>query len=339
MTNESFAEHLHIAVRTVAYWRQRPDTVPQSGIQAMLDRALENAPEQAQAKFALLLEGDGVGRNPLHVNYSSELDPDGQARIRGVIHAPSRLDAATVAHLTRALYAQRHAEDSLGSRVMIAPMAAQLDMYSRLLREARGPHRDELMRLVANWTTFIGWCHTALREYPEADARFASAEEMADEIGDGQLASTGTSYRGYIALLQGHHRAAVRATAAALATPGAHPVQLAYDTLQAGQAYAGLGDIREAKNLLHRASDLVTNAGKPPESLYWYTEPFLRMNIGLTQHAIGQYREAVDSLSSGIAGLPDDQRNAEWLEEYQHALDYAAAQTDVPEDSPAQMRE
>jgi tetratricopeptide (TPR) repeat protein len=336
MTNESFAEHIHVAVRTVAYWRQRPDTVPQSGIQALLDQALENAPEQVQAKFVLLLEGDGVERNPLDVNYSSELDPDEQARIRGVIHAPSRLDAVTVTNLTRALYAQRHAEDSLGSRVMIAPMTAELDTYSRLLREARGPHRVELMRLVANWTTFIGWCHTALREYPEADARFASAEEMADEIGDGQLASTGTSYRGYIALLQGHHRAAVRATAAALATPGAHPVQLAYDTLQAGQAYAGLGDLRGAKNLLRRASDLVTNAGDPPESLYWYTEPFLRMNIGLTQYAIGQHRDAVDSLSSGMAELPADQQNAEWLEEYQQALDYATGQTDAPEDTPAQ---
>jgi hypothetical protein len=60
------------------------------------------------------------------------------------------------------------------------------------------------------------------------------------------------------------------------------------------------------------------------------------MNIGLTQHAIGQYRDAVESLSSGIAGLPDDQQNAEWLEEYQQALDYATAQTDAPEDPTTQ---
>ena len=29
MTNESFAEHLGVAVRTVAYWRNRPDMIPQ----------------------------------------------------------------------------------------------------------------------------------------------------------------------------------------------------------------------------------------------------------------------------------------------------------------------
>jgi tetratricopeptide (TPR) repeat protein len=153
---------------------------------------------------------------------------------------------------------------------------------------------------------------------------------MSDELGDGILASTATSYRGYLALLQGRYRAAIRDTAAALGTPGAHPTQIAYDTLQLAQSYAGLGDAREAKRLLHRASDLATNAGEPPESLYWYTEPFLRMNIGLTQHAIGQHRDAADSIRSGIAELPADQQNAGWLDEYRQALDYADAQADGP---------
>jgi hypothetical protein len=97
---------------------------------------------------------------------------------------------------------------------------------------------------------------------------------MSDEIGDGVLASTATSYRRYIALLQGHHRAALRSTVAAIATPGAHPTQVAYDHLQAAQAYAGLDDREQARSLLQKASDIVTTAGSPPESIYWYTEPF-----------------------------------------------------------------
>jgi hypothetical protein len=96
------------------------------------------------------------------------------------------------------------------------------------------------------------------------------------------------------------------------------------------ESYAGLGDAREAERLLHQASDLTTNAGEPPESLYWYTEPFLRMNIGLAQHSIGQYRDAADSIRSGIAELPADQQNAGWLDEYRQALDSATAQTDEP---------
>jgi len=54
MTNEQFAEHLGIAVRTVAYWRKDPEMVPLPATQEILDAALANAPEQAKAQFWLL---------------------------------------------------------------------------------------------------------------------------------------------------------------------------------------------------------------------------------------------------------------------------------------------
>jgi hypothetical protein len=56
MTNESFAEYLGVAVRTVAYWRKRPETLPKPAIQETLDAALERAPDRAKAQFALLAE-------------------------------------------------------------------------------------------------------------------------------------------------------------------------------------------------------------------------------------------------------------------------------------------
>jgi len=49
------------------------------------------------------------------------------------------------------------------------------------------------------------------------------------------------------------------------------------------------------------------------------------MNIGLVQHALGQHRAAANSIRGGIAGLPDAQRAAGWLTEYQQALDRASA--------------
>ena len=63
MTNESFAEYLGVAVRTVAYWRQRPETVPKPAIQETLDAAVERAPDRAKAQFAVLAEhGKGTDR-------------------------------------------------------------------------------------------------------------------------------------------------------------------------------------------------------------------------------------------------------------------------------------
>src|SRR5260370_28168130 len=51
MTNESFAEHLGVSVRTVAYWRNRPDMVPSPAMQEILDTALARAPERARDHY------------------------------------------------------------------------------------------------------------------------------------------------------------------------------------------------------------------------------------------------------------------------------------------------
>ena len=51
LSNESFAEHLGIAARTVAMWHQKPDRVPQPDVQKMLDTALTRADEGAQMRF------------------------------------------------------------------------------------------------------------------------------------------------------------------------------------------------------------------------------------------------------------------------------------------------
>ena len=327
MTKEQFADHLGVSPRTVAYWRKRPDMTPVTRYQDVLDTALDQASDRAKALFAALIEGQSDTESPnghRPPTYPEKLNADEQDRIHRVIREPSRLDKATIASLTQALVGQRHAEDSLGPDLIIGPTSIQRDALETLLRDSRDPYADPLTHLVANWTTFVGWLHTARHEYGEADAQFTKAEEMADTLGDGVLGSTATSYRGYLALLQGRYRAALRATTAALSTPGAHPTQLAYDTLQAAQAYAGLGETKEASGLLRKASDIVTSAGTPPESIYWYTEPFLRMNIGLTQHSIGQHRDAAESIGSGIAELPADQQHAQWLDEYRQALNDSA---------------
>lgn len=59
MTNESFAEYLGVAVRTVAYWRDRADIVPRPAMQEILDTALARAPESARAQFHLILSERG----------------------------------------------------------------------------------------------------------------------------------------------------------------------------------------------------------------------------------------------------------------------------------------
>lgn len=71
MTNESFAEYLGIAVRTVAYWRSRPGMIPRQGMQEVLDAALDRAPERAKAQFAFLAGETGPEPGP----YPSSVSP------------------------------------------------------------------------------------------------------------------------------------------------------------------------------------------------------------------------------------------------------------------------
>jgi tetratricopeptide (TPR) repeat protein len=55
MTNESFAQHLGVAVRTVAYWRKQPGIIPQASIQEALDTALDRASARAKFQFSTLM--------------------------------------------------------------------------------------------------------------------------------------------------------------------------------------------------------------------------------------------------------------------------------------------
>ena len=67
MTNESFAEHLSVAARTVASWRQNPAITPTPKVQETLDAALERAPDRAKAQFATLIGQAERGQQPDHV--------------------------------------------------------------------------------------------------------------------------------------------------------------------------------------------------------------------------------------------------------------------------------
>ncbi|MDF2710606.1 MAG: hypothetical protein K0R62_6258, partial [Nonomuraea muscovyensis] len=54
MTNDDFADHLGVAVRTVANWHSSPGTVPRTEIQSALDTAYERSSASVQRRFVLL---------------------------------------------------------------------------------------------------------------------------------------------------------------------------------------------------------------------------------------------------------------------------------------------
>lgn len=51
LSNEAFAAHLGVGVRTVASWHQKPTLRPRSEMQQILDSALERSPDAVRARF------------------------------------------------------------------------------------------------------------------------------------------------------------------------------------------------------------------------------------------------------------------------------------------------
>jgi hypothetical protein len=93
LSNESFAEHLGIAVRTVATWHQKPDLRPRSEMQQLLDAALERAAPSARARFASAV-GDLIDRPPPPSEPGRDVAPDRAADAEWRLSADPHVDAA-----------------------------------------------------------------------------------------------------------------------------------------------------------------------------------------------------------------------------------------------------
>ncbi|MUN38994.1 transcriptional regulator [Actinomadura litoris] len=266
----------------------------------------------------------GSPRPELHLWRPDGLDgtvtPEDEDRLTQVSLRPARLDVATLDALAAVLAGQRRLEDAMGPAVLLDPVAGQLDAITHMLRDAHGPLRDQLGRIVAEWTAFTGWLHAALRLDARAIALFHRAVDLADEFDHGTVAALGTSFTGYVARQQNRPRAVVRASAAALATPGAHPAQRLFDRLQSARAHAMLGDDERARRILLDVADHADEVADPPPPIYWYSPPFFRLVVGITFSSLGDHEDAAALVAEGKAGLPVDQQGAEWVNEFDEIL-------------------
>lgn len=253
------------------------------------------------------------------------LTPEDRARIARSIARPSRVDGVTVAKLGDVLATQRRLDDAAGPHLILPATTEQMDTLTTMLRAARGPHRDALAEVAAEYVQFAGWLRAEIRHDVEAVRLLSLAEDLADDIDSGPLAAQAANFKGWLARQQGRPRAVARWFLTAYHTPGAHAAQRVGDAVQAAQGYADLGEPDEARRLLGAAEDLLDDAGhdQPPGTAYWLTPTFHRLNIGLTHLALGEPREAAEHIDAGLAGLPEDQQSAEWTVEYRQALDTA----------------
>jgi hypothetical protein len=155
MTNEEFAEHLDVSVRTVVYWRTRPEMVPRQSMQQILDVALQRAPELAQAQFRrLLAERDVMNPHGAAIP-SASVDP---ASLTEWLTATSTSDEE-IERIDRAVVALAEAHP-LTPAAMLLTDARQLQAkIQRMLSGGRLRHRQERELLRVNGDVLA---HTSL---------------------------------------------------------------------------------------------------------------------------------------------------------------------------------
>ncbi|UUU23555.1 helix-turn-helix domain-containing protein [Streptomyces sp. DSM 40750] len=283
-----------------------------------LSRVL-NGKQQPSPKLAKalddLLEADGALAGTV-------LEADDLSRVTGSVAKPSRLDAGTVDALAGVLSAYRRLDDTVHPKVVIPATLAQMREVTRLLKEARGHHRDPLAEVASEFVQFGGWLLAQDRQDTKAVQLLNEAVDLADEIGNGTLAAQALNFKGYLARQQGRAQGVARWYSAAAFTPGAHPAQRLGDMLQAAAGLAELGETDEALRMMENAERLtdVAAAVPPPETAYWLTPEFNRLNMGLANLGLGRYGDAVDHINAGLEGLPDELRDAPWTWEHRNAL-------------------
>ncbi|MEV4439699.1 helix-turn-helix transcriptional regulator [Streptomyces sp. NPDC049577] len=255
------------------------------------------------------------------------LDDDEHSRVIRSAERPSRVDAGTVDALARVLSAYRRLDDALDPESVIPATLTQVNDVTRMLKGARGVHRDRLVAVASEYAQFAGWMLAQVRRDDEAVSLLTQALELADEIGDGTLAAQALNFRGYLARRQGRQQGVARWYSAAAHTPGAHPAQRLGDMLQSAAGLAALGETDRALRMVDDAERLADTAAAvpPPETAYWLTPGFNRLNMGLCTLALGRYDEAADHFSAGLAALPPDQQGAAWTREHRDALARAVA--------------
>jgi transcriptional regulator with XRE-family HTH domain len=156
MTYEDFAAYIDVSVRTVAYWRQRPDVTPSPSNQKFLDAGLARAPDHVKAQFALLvgesengtraerqenIEIPGTGLLGASPDASTEFGDSGylesvRSHIREIIALDNRFGGADLVKMSARFFRTLH--DQLGAGTYDPRLERDLNSAAGELAEVVG---------------------------------------------------------------------------------------------------------------------------------------------------------------------------------------------------------
>src|ERR1017187_1440372 len=189
MTNESFAERLGVAVRTVANWRSRSDIIPAVMTQQILDTALAQAPELARAQFQQLLADRERNRALVTASALSSAPEDAASLLEWLTTSDTSDEAiSSLDRLTSAL-AEAHTQVTPGT--ILAEVRQLQRTAQKLLLDGRHRHGQarQLLRINGELLAHQSLLLSDLDDYQAADDRGRTALICLREAGASQAAA------------------------------------------------------------------------------------------------------------------------------------------------------
>jgi transcriptional regulator with XRE-family HTH domain len=262
---------------------------------------------------------------------------DDEERLILAARCPERLDREIIRSLSEALAAEYCQAYQVGSAPMLKPVTAQLSVVGKLTREARASLRGEVLGIAGQYALFAGWLNINTGRAADAGACFDRALGWAAESGDADITATALNLKAHVAWLGGNigpmmglSQAAQRSTSASAGVRA-----LAVQIEARGNALTGDGDdanrkLDEAASLMEHAGGHPRNANDPPW-IITFCPAFLELQRGLASLYVGRNAHAVESLSAGLAEMPSEVGQSEWIAWYLVRLAAAHARAGDPE--------
>ncbi len=256
--------------------------------------------------------------------------PDDEDRLARMASRPRTVDRGALCSLAAILGEQRRLEDAVGSGPLLAPVAAQLTVVESLVTEARGAIRPAVLDIGAQWAQFLGWLSTNTHHAVDGRRWYERALHWATEAGDANMIATALNMTGHLEWLAGNVGPVIGLSQAAGRQP-ASPGIRALAAQQEARGHALAGEPNDTDRMLDRAVILAAEAAEQfenePPWVYFHNPDYLTMQRGLAYRYLGRYREAMGLLMAGLAAMPADVRQSEWVGVYVYQMARAHTET------------
>jgi hypothetical protein len=310
MGNETYAEHLGVAVRTVANWRTKPQTVLQHGNQEILDTALERSSDRAKALFAQMVGGTGQpDESPGHaprvgVSVRATASPefgnsDYLLSVRGyiaeIVDLDNRFGAGELVSLSRRFFRTLH--DQLGAGTYDTRLERDLHAAAGELAE------------VVGWLAYDAEAHDLCRRMNQESLYFTRmAGDKTVELLTLQNSSMHAAAQGHPrealqiarSVLEGDYRLSSRVRALFL-------TRKARALAQCGDE-SSLGLLPEIRTLF---LDGVSDAD--PAWAWWVDERELAWHEAMVLRDLGHPGRAVEQFERSVMATPADEIRSQYL--------------------------